>query len=354
MRRLSLILIAAALTAAGFLPAAHAELVTSTPAAAIDNIPPAPITALQAVETASSGTSRTVSLTWVLSADDAVSYTAFGSGYVPRGGVRGYRVYRTAVGGQAVLLATLGPGVTAYTDQQVTVGERYSYAVHPFDQDNESAFVAAPGSAEDLSRWGVVGGLVEPEPEVSVRARIAFAASLDLQDAAAVSAYSARFVTRLAELLGITASRISVAGITGSAVVEFTVAEPVSGSSEPAAAALLTTLAGLAGSPSEPFGDLGPALSLTDASAATETSLLVRPIGVDGRPILGWFTREGTSVGFDDFFLFADHFGLSEGAVAYDPIFDIIVNETIDFEDFFRFADDFGKVVTNADAVTGR
>lgn len=351
MRRLSLVLIAAALTAAGFLPAVHAELVTSTPAAAIDNIPPAPVTALQAGET-SSGTSRTVSLTWVPSVDDAVSYTAFGSGYVPRGGVSGYRVYRTTADGPAVLLATLGPGVATYTDQQVTAGERYSYAVHPFDQDNESAFVTVPGSAEDLARRVVVGGLVEPE--VSVRARIAFATSLDLQDAAAMSAYSARFVTRLAELLGITASRLSVAGITGSAVVEFTVAEPISGSSEPAAAALLTTLAGLAGSPSEPFGDLGPALSLSDASTATETSLLVRPIGVDGRPILGWFTREGISVGFDDFFLFADHFGLSEGAAAYDPIFDLIVNGTIDFEDFFRFADDFGKVVTNADAVTGR
>lgn len=353
MRRLPLVLIAAALVVAGFLPAVHAELVTSVPTAAIDNIPPAPVTALQAVET-SSGTSSTISVTWTLSADDAVTYAAFGSGYVPRGGVLGYRVYRTAADGQSVLLATLGPGVASYADQQVTAGEGYSYAVNPFDQDNESAFAAVTGSAEDLARRVVVGGLVEPEPEVTVRARIAFATTLNLQDPQAVTSYRELFISSTAQLLGIAASRLAVTGVTGSAVVEFTIAEPTSGSSEPTAAAALTALAGLAASPTERFGSLGPALSLTDASATVEAPLVVRPVGVDGRPILGWFTRQGTSVGFDDFFLFADHFGQREVDAVYDPIFDIIVDGMIDFEDFFRFADDFGKTITNADAVTGR
>ena len=32
-----------------------------------------------------------------------------------------------------------------------------------------------------------------------------------------------------------------------------------------------------------------------------------------GDLIVGWFTREGDQVDFDDFFLFADHFGTARG-----------------------------------------
>ena len=67
-------------------------------------------------------------------------------------------------------------------------------------------------------------------------------------------------------------------------------------------------------------------------------------------PVWVWFTREGDQVDFDDFFLFADHFGTEQGQPGYDARFDIVANGRIDFGDFFRFADDFGKVVANASA----
>ena len=47
-------------------------------------------------------------------------------------------------------------------------------------------------------------------------------------------------------------------------------------------------------------------------------------------------------VDFDDFFLFADHFGSIEGDADFDPIFDLDGSGAIDFPDFFRFADAFG------------
>ncbi|MBI2502735.1 MAG: hypothetical protein HYW07_05825 [Candidatus Latescibacteria bacterium] len=78
---------------------------------------------------------------------------------------------------------------------------------------------------------------------------------------------------------------------------------------------------------------------------------VVVPVGVDGLPVLGWFTHQGNRVGFEDFFLFADHFGLGAGDTSFDPLFDLVPNGRIDFDDFFLFADNFGKVIANADEV---
>ena len=78
---------------------------------------------------------------------------------------------------------------------------------------------------------------------------------------------------------------------------------------------------------------------------------VVAPTDKDGLPIVGWFTHQGDRVGFDDFFLFADHFGLRAGDSSFDPLFDIVPNGKIDFDDFFLFADNFGKAIANADEV---
>ncbi len=43
-----------------------------------------------------------------------------------------------------------------------------------------------------------------------------------------------------------------------------------------------------------------------------------------------------------DFFLFADHFGLSDSAPRWNPTYDLDASGRIDFEDFFVFADHFG------------
>ena len=88
-------------------------------------------------------------------------------------------------------------------------------------------------------------------------------------------------------------------------------------------------------------------LSAVDESSE-DAVVIPQPVGVDGNPILSWFSRAGSQVGFDDFFLFADHFGTQEGAAGYDGAYDIVPNGIVDFDDFFRFADDFGKTVANA------
>ncbi|MBT6628437.1 MAG: hypothetical protein HOB49_15585, partial [Gemmatimonadetes bacterium] len=76
----------------------------SDPVAAVDNIPPAPVTQLRALNTGND-----VLLTWAQSADDAISFTPFGDAIVPRGGVNGYRIYRTVQGEPAELLGVASP-----------------------------------------------------------------------------------------------------------------------------------------------------------------------------------------------------------------------------------------------------
>ena len=55
----------------------------------------------------------------------------------------------------------------------------------------------------------------------------------------------------------------------------------------------------------------------------------------------GDFDADG-EVGFVDFFLFADHFGQSEGDSNFDPFYDLDRDGIIGFLDFFFFADLFG------------
>ena len=70
------------------------------------------------------------------------------------------------------------------------------------------------------------------------------------------------------------------------------------------------------------------------------------PVDDSGGVVLGWFTREGARVDFDDFFLLADRFGSSGADADFELFFDIVPNGQIDVDDFLRFADDFGKTVT--------
>ena len=70
------------------------------------------------------------------------------------------------------------------------------------------------------------------------------------------------------------------------------------------------------------------------------------PVDDSGEAVLGWFTREGNRVDFDDFFLLADRFGSSDADANFELFFDIVPNGQIDVDDFLRFADDFGKAVT--------
>ena len=206
-----------------------AQLTTSGPVASVDNIPPAPVTNLQAIV----GDDPSVSLSWTLSTDDARSFTTFGSQVVPTGDVHGYRVYRTdyfppvddsgevVLGwftregarvdfddfflladrfgssdadvdfelffdivpngridvddflrfaddfGKAVtqeqgsekLIATLGPGISEFVDDDVVSGASYVYDVKAFDGDNETGVAAPFASNEDLARTAIAVGV---------------------------------------------------------------------------------------------------------------------------------------------------------------------------------------------------
>jgi hypothetical protein len=333
--------------------AAGAQLATTAnPVGAVDNIPPAPVTNLQAL-VASGADARSVALTWTLSIDDARSFTSVGGVIVPTGDVRGYRVYRQGNDGVDLLLATLSPGVREYIDNTVVDGLSYIYSVRPFDLDNESDIDAVAGSNADLARIVLVGGASQVVVETTIKGKMTINSSLNLADTGAVDLFSSQFIQDLAALLGISSSRIKITGLaSGSIIVSFEIAEPATGTQEISATASLEKLKTEVTGGTNAFDSLGGVLALNDES----TSVLVpvsSPLDSAGNVILGWFTRQGNTVGFDDFFLFADHFGTSQGDAGYDALFDIVPNGSIDFEDFFRFADDFGKVIANASVITG-
>jgi hypothetical protein len=90
-----------------------------------------------------------------------------------------------------------------------------------------------------------------------------------------------------------------------------------------------------------------------EAGTALENSAMAirnNAVAADGTPVLGLFGADAR-VGYDDFFIFADHFGLSAGAEAYEPAFDLSPNNQIDYDDFFVFADNFGKAIQVAGKV---
>jgi hypothetical protein len=65
-------------------------------------------------------------------------------------------------------------------------------------------------------------------------------------------------------------------------------------------------------------------------------------VDVDGKRIAGLFGAD-IRVDYDDFFIFADHFGLTAGSETFDAAFDLSPNNAVDFDDFFIFADNFGR-----------
>ena len=75
-----------------------------------------------------------------------------------------------------------------------------------------------------------------------------------------------------------------------------------------------------------------------------QTAMAVRNLAVDseGRALFGLFGTDNR-IGFDDFFIFADTFGLTAEDAGFDPAFDLAPSAQIDFDDFFVFADNFGR-----------
>ena len=73
-----------------------------------------------------------------------------------------------------------------------------------------------------------------------------------------------------------------------------------------------------------------------ETSSDTETAIAVR------NNVPGLFGSDN-SVGFDDFFLFADHFGLTADDPEYDPAFDLDLNREINQDDYALFVAAFGN-----------
>jgi hypothetical protein len=324
----------------------RSDATTSEPVRSVDNLPPAPATEIRALNTGSE-----VLVTWTASVDDVQSFSVFNGTYIKTGGLNGYRIYRATQGAAAELIGTAGPGVVEFADPVAVTGTTYIYSVRPFDADNETIPDIAPGSTQDLARIVSLGG---GPPDVvvvrKVKAQISFDVVVDVEDEVAVEAFTVDFITLMAQLLGIDPSRITVTSITqGSTIVEFEIADIEGGDEETPTAeeALMELITIVEDDTVDEFASIGPVLELADQTI-DEIVVIPLPIGPDGNIILSWFSRAGSAVGFDDFFLFADNFGLAQGEAGYDATYDVVPNGQVDFDDFFRFADDFGISIVNA------
>jgi hypothetical protein len=207
-----------------------------------------------------------------------------------------------------------------------------------------------PGSADDLARIVSLGG---GPPDVvvvtTVKAQMSFDVVLDVADEAAIESFTADFIALVASLLDIDPARIIVTSVTqGSTIVNFEIAD-IEGddTAPPAADALAQLITIVADDTEDAFASIGPVLELADET--TDNVIVIpQPLSAAGDVVLSWFSRAGDAVGFDDFFLFADNFGLADGQEGYDATYDIVPNGNVDFDDFFRFADDFGTTIANA------
>ena len=125
---------------------------------------------------------------------------------------------------------------------------------------------------------------------------------LDLEDEEAVSVFTAQFIKRMATLLGISPERIIVTElVAGSVIVSFEIVEPNSSNiDEFSATTALETLKSEVAQGTDAFNLLGKVLSLEDNSISKLVPV-VAPLDRNGDPILGWFTREGDQVDFEDF-----------------------------------------------------
>ncbi|MCH8993163.1 MAG: hypothetical protein IIA44_15595, partial [Acidobacteria bacterium] len=195
-RRISLSVLCAALLVVA---AVRTDAAISEPVRSVDNIPPAPATEIRALNTGES-----IAVTWTASIDDTQSFTVFGDGYVKRGGVNGYRVYRAIQGADPQLIGTTSPGVVQFLDPETVTGTTYIYSVRPFDNDNETLPDIEPGSADDLARIISLGG-APPDIVVvtTVQAQITFDIDIDVTDTAAVRAAAESAVAELGPITAV-------------------------------------------------------------------------------------------------------------------------------------------------------
>ena len=96
-----------------------------------------------------------------------------------------------------------------------------------------------------------------------------------------------------------------------------------------------------------PAADGATASPSNDETAPDSNAEPVSPQGMVffdafGQPIHGLFDDD-MKVGFEDYFLFAEHYGSTPEQSGYDARFDLDGNGQVGLSDFFLFADSFGK-----------
>jgi len=196
---------------------------------------------------------------------------------------------------------------------------------------------------------------VKPVTRKIVKARVTFPISLDFTDFAAVADCALNAATNIQASLAEGFLVINVTCTEGSTLVDFEVVADAD-AEEPTITVeetLAELIADIENPDTEVFPDLVADIGLVD-SVVDETEVVsLQPTDADGIDIVGWFSRTGSRVDFDDFFIFADGFGSTVDSEALD-VLDIAgpsqgpPDGVINFDDFFRFADDFGKTVANA------
>ena len=104
---------------------------------AIDNIPPASVKRIKAVDTPDDQ-GGSVTVTWTRSLDDKLVSSIGPNGTVYQAsGVASYNVYRKAPGAEYVLVGKAAPGESMLIDDTAFTGIRYVYTVKAADLDNE-------------------------------------------------------------------------------------------------------------------------------------------------------------------------------------------------------------------------
>jgi hypothetical protein len=190
------------------------------------------------------------------------------------------------------------------------------------------------------------------------KGRAIFPISLDFADLTAVAQCAVNATANIQASLGAGFLVINVTCTEGSTNVDFEIVDDPD--AEAPVLTLEESLADLITDIEDPavevFPDLVSDLGAVDSVVDQTETVSLQPTDAEGGDIVGWFSRSGSRVDLDDFFLFADAFGRTVESVE-DDVFDIAgpsngpADGLVNFNDFFRFADDFGKTVANAAAI---
>ena len=86
----------------------------------------------------------------------------------------------------------------------------------------------------------------------------------------------------------------------------------------------------------------------SEADRARTVTPAPLPRDAEGNLVLGWFSYEGARVGLDDFFLLHENLGRQDGDEGFDPVYDLNADGVVGFNDFFIFSEHFSTEIANA------